>query len=540
MSGRGGVRSDPDAGRWRRLGVTGAVLVFVGLSLLTLLSTSALRPADESAHVGYAVTIAQEGRLPTLSDTVERSFPGQRALPQHTANHPPLYYVLIAPVLGAGAGEPGGSWAVLAARVVTALFGALTVVLVAAFGNALTDRRRPDLVVAAACLVASLPTFVPTSSFVQNDSLATCAAVLAFLGVTLMVRTGLRPWPLVLVAVGCTAAVATRAQGIGTLAACMAGLAVVAGFGGRTSWSWRRAGHGVLAAIGLAGIVAAAIGWFYLRNLSLYGDPTGSAFVIDRLALDKPTPPLLSVLFDVDTPLTLFGVIPWWWSTGSERDYPGILDMVGNVAIVAVYAIGMVGLLVRRRRDPARSLVPTTARGGAMLAVLVLTVVGTAAMATSHVSAGGNLHFRYIFPALGITVVVFAGGLLSFPRTRGLVVVGVLATQAVLTLRYAAVMTRPSPNAPIDGNVLTLLSRGLADNGVPAAPVVLALLLLTVAAGCVLVGRSLWKLTSDASCSAKTAPKAPNAAVFAELSEGPVPSAPARRSAQAGEGRPSR
>lgn len=534
-SGAGSDLDDP-ARQWRRIGLAGAVLVFVGLAILTIFVTQPFRPPDESAHVDYAVRIALDGHLPSLADTIRHSFEHQRGIPQHTANHPPLFYLLISPLIGLGAGQPDGIWAVFAARAVSAVFGALTVVMVAAFAQRLGGGRRPDLVVGAAAVVASLPTFVPVSAFVHNDGLATAAAAAAFVGMAVLLHDGLRLAPYLGVLLASTVAVATRAQGVGTVALCMAGVVLAGAIGGTGRWSWRGAWRGLAGALLIGGVAVASVGWFYLRNIDLYGDAAGSAFVIERMELGGHSVSALAAVLNPTTPLTLFGVLPWWWFTGSEADYPSPFDVTVASLILIATAVGAAMLVAGRwragRSDPRSELLDpaVTTRLSARLitALFALAVAGSAAMAISHVVAGGNLQFRYMFPALPVTVLVAAAALLRLPEAvpgrlrdavrdrlpdrlsgrlpvpmngvprglpRGYWLLGVVVLQIGLTIRYVALLSRQRPSQAVDGGMFTMLSNGLERNGIAVPELVIVLLFVIIALGVGLTALALRRLS---------------------------------------------
>lgn len=78
------------------------VLAFLALATLPVLTGRPFLPADERAHTGYALLVG-EGELPTPTPPIPGIPPpsGQR-LRVYTANHPPLYYALVAAPLRLG------------------------------------------------------------------------------------------------------------------------------------------------------------------------------------------------------------------------------------------------------------------------------------------------------------------------------------------------------------------------------------------------------------------------------------------------------
>jgi hypothetical protein len=90
-----------------RQGVAGAVLAFLALTGVQAVAIRPYLPPDELYHVGYAATVL-DGRLPTLTtplpaDRVPLMPDDDRARRIYVANHPPLFYGLVAVPLGLGA-----------------------------------------------------------------------------------------------------------------------------------------------------------------------------------------------------------------------------------------------------------------------------------------------------------------------------------------------------------------------------------------------------------------------------------------------------
>ena len=102
------------------LGLAGVLLAFVVLAALHAVTVPPFLPADERSHTAYALLVAQ-GRLPTLTTPaplLRSPGVGPRI---YTANHPPLYYALVAAPLrlGLAGGHPMAGFA--AARLLTVL-----------------------------------------------------------------------------------------------------------------------------------------------------------------------------------------------------------------------------------------------------------------------------------------------------------------------------------------------------------------------------------------------------------------------------------
>ena len=140
-----------------QLGVAISITLFVLLSGLHALSVPLYEPPDEASHVGYAVELLH-GRLPVITDRIRADgVPGMQAelagrdpvrKTVWTANHPPLWYALIAgPIwLGMKLGPSHGG--IKAVRLLAIAFGALALLLVAMLARELVPGR-PQIAVAA-------------------------------------------------------------------------------------------------------------------------------------------------------------------------------------------------------------------------------------------------------------------------------------------------------------------------------------------------------------------------------------------------------
>ena len=411
------------------LAVAGATLA---LALANALATPPFTGNDEAAHVSYALAVA-DGRLPEVTDrTPAEPIPGLgsgRLL--YTANHPPLYYALVGPGVRelVDSGRPFG--ALRFARVVNALFSALAVLGVASLVARLAPGRRRAPVIAAA-VAGLVPAYGFVAGFAYNDGLALAAASGVLAASLAVHRDGATRRRLAVVAVCAAAAALARASALPAVLAA----AVLCG----TSRQRRAA---------LVPVVAAALaaGWFYVRNVSLYGDPTGGSYLLDLL--DRPHRG------------SAFGVAvdPGFWSSiaadawGLFSPLPGPVELLLALAAVACFAWQV-------WRTPT---VPWLTLAG--YAVLVL-----AAVVQFH-AAGGSAHGRYLYPLL---IVAGAGVGVAAARARVASAVGVVVLVSFGVRHLHGVLAR---YVHVPGRGYGLLEEtALRRAGVPAPALVLVLL----------------------------------------------------------------
>ena len=494
----------PGATAALRLGVVGAVLAFVALATVWLWQPT-YRPTDEASHVAYARELSH-GRLPTIDSPMSgagdprlaRVLRSRDAVHRTiwTANHPPLYYALAAVPLRVAEATAHPVRGVLAARLLSIGLSALGLVAMAYVVLQLVPGR-PQLVVAATGLAALLPAFINVSAVVYNDSLAFLTSTGALAAAVVFVVRGPSATRLAAVAVAAALAALTRASGL--LVAAVAALAVLvavwrAGHGGAA----RRLARAALWTGVLAAAVAAAAGWFYLRNRALYGDLTGSAALLERFGR-TPRGCVLELLAE-----------PGFWRSQQQRLWGVTTNLPGSGGRLSrqLWLLGLVplaGLMIagggwlRRlaggaRPDPGRAV--AVALCVLLLALLELTLA-------QFVSRGGGAHVRYLFPGMVAIGLAAAVGLAALPGgRRGLPALAMLVVMSVANLwvrwRYLGVLGAPGP------------------------PQLLAAVVPLLLAGLGLQATALWRLAPAGGPRVRRQP-ASTAAVTPEVPGGPLP-----------------
>jgi 4-amino-4-deoxy-L-arabinose transferase-like glycosyltransferase len=243
----------------------------VGIVLVALLSTAWVIAVpfsratlnwhpDEGSHLAVIRFEALYGRLPPYS------------APYDTSVHPPLYHALGAVIWASVAPAFGSDAAVVAVRGLSLVCGLATVLLVGRGVGVLWGRSVGFL---ASLIVGLVPMRVSLSAAVNNDNLAAVAAA----GVLAVLASGLR-WGfprrrVVALTLWC-------ALGVGAKVTCL-GLVPVALLG--LVWSSRRRCDPIPAVRSTVGLVLSCVllsGWWYVRNIALYGDPL-RARAADRL-----------------------------------------------------------------------------------------------------------------------------------------------------------------------------------------------------------------------------------------------------------------
>lgn len=388
--------------RATRAAVVAAMVVGAAASLLMGVRSAPWGFIDERVHGAYLVELSR-GVLPTLDtplpgledqDYSTRTAmlpPNSRGEPVRqliwVANHPPGAYLVAVPPTWLTMRLGHETLVIAWLRGASAIGVALVVGFTALLARSLTADRRT--VILAAGLTAVAPYMIGMGAQGMTDTTSLAAAVAGTWAATEIVRRGLTRASVAIAACALVGAGLTR---ISALAAAIVAIAVGVGIDAvrRRRIPWRAA---------LVPLPAAVLtGWFYVRNIVLYGDPAASAEIMHRYDR-RPVGWSFALTRWTNQPEGPFRD-GWWtiWNivlTGTTEG-PGIFDdhYVGSIGaglIVACIAASIVVVVVERvrhRGDPRFGLViwlPT-------IFALVATFLG----AVDHVSGGGLAHPRYL------------------------------------------------------------------------------------------------------------------------------------------------
>jgi hypothetical protein len=492
---RGRLAGVPAESRLCVLGVACTVATFLLLAGLFAYSVPMLGPADEPSHIGYALEIGR-GRLPTVDadiptddPRIARALTGKDADHRDiwTANHPPLFYAIAALPVRLGLRQPPPYLSALRlVRLIPIMFASLAIVLVALLAWELVPGR-PQVAVAAAGLSAMTPALIGASGAFYNDSLAFLTSTATLLAAVVLVRRGPTWQRLAILTVASATTALTRTSGLAVVG--VAGLAVLGAVWLHADGPWRRR---ALRSVGWAGalgvVVAATSGWFYLRNLHLYGDLTGADVLFTKFERIRAGS-------TVGTLLT-----PEFWSLLARRMLDYASYQLGRasrpwlgIAVVPV-VIGLGVVLLRRARH---RLLPK-ALGPRLLSwsLLVLLTAAMVVAVADFTARGGNLHGRYLLPALGPLATAAALGLGALPTGRrgvptSLALASLACLNVVVLNHYLSyTVTGTGPNEP------SLITALRTAGNLPVLPI---LLLVPLAATVLVVVQAvvLWRLAPE-------------------------------------------
>jgi hypothetical protein len=409
--------------------------------------------ADEKAHLGYAHEIA-DFRLPEIDRqpdvpagatqwrTELSTGRDSRYLAVWVANHPPLHYLTVAPLIWFAEAADRADGGLLMMRLANIAFAAAGVGFTYLLGNEVAGKRRIGL--AAAAIVALVPQGHTYFSRGLNDGLAFAAGTaLVWAGVRAMRRPDRRNLALL----GATAAAAAGTR-TATMLLAVVVVAIVAGDRlvrpADAPLPLRRRAAAITAAIGL-GPAAALFGWFYIRIQLLYGDIGASSFLLERFERE-PRGSIAHVMTQGRLWSHLFhrmvGTAPLSWA------WPRFANVVALVAVV-----GLIVAIVRPRSGTSRRAI-----GLCLVAVAVITFT-----VAQHLAGGGSAYPRYLFPAIGALAVLAAIGLDRLARVLPAIVVAAMAWWAIRQMPIGvnpAIARRPRDNGAVPPPALRVLPVG--------------------------------------------------------------------------------
>lgn len=443
------------------------LLLFALLALLYAWATPPFEASDELWHFGMVQALATEGELPV--QTVQTS-PLLRAfcLPtcgrlarvntlwEQEGSQPPLYYMLIAAVITpidrsdfdtlrqpnphALAGIPGAvgnknlvlqdtphpalqgtALAVYIGRGVSVALGLITVSAVYAAGRILTPER-PQVALLAAGITAFNPMFLFITASVNNDNLVTALNSLILWQMLVLLRDGFSARRNIMIAVPIALASLSKLSGnvlipVVALAACYL--------------AYRHRDLRGLIALGITmiGLWLLIAGWWYLRNLLIYGELFGTSTMV-AVAGAREGQFTLQTLLDEFQGFRF----AYWGLFGAVniQTFRWFYDVMDVLTIIAIGGLAWHLITRSRQRDYLIQL--------ALLALVILIGAVSVILWTAQTYASQG---RLLFPFVGATSTLLALGLGQIierfsPSRRG--VLGLPMTAVMVFGAFAAIV----------------------------------------------------------------------------------------------------
>ncbi len=412
------------------------LLAYVMVGVLYIVSVPPFESPDEPRHFAVADYIQTQGKLPIQQQDVETRF-GQEG------SQPPLYYLLVAALIApfdrsdlddhltgnphAIIGDPnapgnrnayaharvypplleGSTLALFCARLFSLLLGTVTVAAVWQTARLLAPERQ-GLALLAAGLTAFNPQFLFISASVNNDTLVTALGSLLIWQTLQLLRHGFQPRRNLTLALLLALVSITKLSGL-----LFAPPLLLTAF-----WSgWRqRDRRGLLRFLfTLAVVWLLFAGWWYARNLHLYGELTGTQMMLDIFGR-RGAPSLAELLGEEFNGLRisywgLFG----WFNVFTLKPFYRVMDIV-----MLAGAVGLLAWMWQRRAQRAQ-LLPIL-----LLALQLALMLGGLIVWTSQTAATQG---RLLFPVIAVISSLIALGLRTWrlPARAAIVALGSFA-----------------------------------------------------------------------------------------------------------------
>ena len=468
MKGFGNTGSRQKLNRFQPTGRTVLLIAFLALALCYSLIIPLFEGPDEDDHFRYAKFIADHRALP-----VQQFEPGG-GVAGHQGWQPPLYYALAALAItpidtsdfeqhlwrndaATFVGDPSccgrniyyhtdsenfpftrTTLAVHLARLLSMLFGAVTVWATYRIADTILRHSpfaaRRWLALAAAAFVAFNPSFLFASALVSNDApLAALSSLVLLKWVEFLTnentpRLRAAAWLGVLIAL----ALLVKTTAIGLIPLSILVLLVV-------GWRERDARFALAGNAAMLGSIMLLAGWWFARNLALYGDPLAYRLMTVSALFPRAGPLTLPEFFQIS--------LPWMWQTFWGGPTPGDFSSLLLVALGALGALAAVGIVMLAIRPS-----PLAFRLSLVFLAAWLGFIFVAQIQFIRTTVGAD-QGRYLFPAMPALALFFVLGLRELfslaPRDLSAVVPPfVLAAFSLLALFVPFAYTLPAYARP--------------------------------------------------------------------------------------------
>lgn len=470
-------------------GLAALAAAYLVLATLFAVRVPLWEAPDAVWHYHFAAHLAAGNGLPTKADE------GVTAPWRQQGSQPPLYYLLVAPLIAAvaptdaatairfnphaavGVAGPGGNvnrmvhpagaawpWrgTVLAARLVSLAgiaFGLVAVLATWAAARAVFPRQ-PAVALAAAGVLAFNPELLFFSGAISNDIAIAAAGALVLWRAAVVVRDGAAPRACAWLGVACGLALLTKLSGLWLLPAAAAAVKwAVWRDSGRAGASadqappqtnrlrprLQRFGRDLAVAAAWTGVpILAVAGWWYARNWLLFGDPSGLPLMLSVMA-PRPVPPTWRELA-----VQLVAVWRSYWAVFGWFNVPAPDRLYWLFDAIALGGLGGMAVLIARRK------LPRPAAESLALAAGVIALIGVALVAWAQVRYPQG---RLAFPAApALALLVGAGWTAGLDDRRGrLAAAGLSAALAAAAVWLLAAVILPAyaPDPPRGATVLT-------------------------------------------------------------------------------------
>lgn len=434
------------------VGLVSLLVVFFMISSMSALSNPFLRTADEALHLDYAWQVSQGG-LPVFTEGAKYDT-GLGYVPpvQWVWQHPPLFYALIAPVVGVASASTNPENVVMYARLANAVLGtvALASVVMFLYNSLPRISRRQSAILFGGMLVSTSSIFIAVSGSVYNDTVPFALSALSLGYTAFMIQQNKMSWK--------NFAVLTILLNLGMLSRSVFALTVAAVLATIVFSAYTQKNSSdrktLLVYSVLAGLGAVLVsGWFYVRNYILSGNLLGRSPVgeyVPEIAKGR----IKTSFFDQ---LTSY---EFWQVVGSVINGGLRIITLSFLFVVLLWVVNKVVDGTRKHELKVDTQIAV------MLSIFGVLQIASAAY---YMSGGGGQHVRYLIPLL-IPISYFFARYVASIRANSLYLVAGIGSFYILS-GYLFVRSLAEQHLRAGESFLTtpmseVLKRGLLENDI--------------------------------------------------------------------------
>lgn len=410
--------------------------LFIVLGIIYSMTTPLFETPDEREHFAFVQYVATGRGLPIQSEQPAH-------LARQEGSQPPVYYLLAAAATWwiDTSDFPGIFWenphygynvpgivndnknlfihtslesfpyhnAVLAMRIarwLSVAMGALAVLFTYLLALEIFSRAKL-LAASASAIVAFVPQFLFISGAVSNDSTIAAISACALWLMVRLLRAQFSWRAIVVVGIVVGLAALTKVSGLGLIVLATCAL-------GWKAWQGRNEPSGLRRTLLQFFLFTFAFslvaGWWYIRNLVLYGELTGTE-MMSRIFFARPAPLALDQLL-----VQLGEVWETFWigfGWGNIRANPAIYTSIAVFVLV-----GAIGLVKFSIADFRFSVLLKPTDGQSQIALLLLWLVIVFAAFVRWMMVTQAPHGRLMFPALPAIAILMVLGFAQFQISR--------------------------------------------------------------------------------------------------------------------------
>lgn len=280
-------------------GLIGIIIVFAGVTGLYSITFPWAGNDDQMPHVDYIWQVSQ-GQLPSFNEGTQYPEIGRYPY-QYVSNHPPLYYMIQAPLMKVPLENGDWQFAVAIGRAMNIIIGIICILAFAWAGWVFSNRNHL-FTLALPAVAAFYITFMQVIGIIMNDSLTVLFTTLALTTSYLILKAGPSRKYLYWLTVISVFGVASRS--IYFVALFISLVAVIIAYSnvlkGKSLVNFKRTLKGIFISIVIFILAIIPSSWFYLRNYEQSGSFYKSSHGPNSITAKRKYKPLQEVLTSVD------------------------------------------------------------------------------------------------------------------------------------------------------------------------------------------------------------------------------------------------